>query len=56
MDEIKDVDRPFQVLTMDGNFHSGHMTKEYADIRANQANADALTLGIQTRYKVVEKI
>ena len=53
---IKDVDRPFHVVTIpDNNFHSGHFKKEDADMRAEQANKDATILGIITRYKVIEK-
>ena len=56
-DELKDVDRPFRVITIpDGNFHSGHMEKEHADIRAEQANKDAIALGILTRYQTVETV
>jgi hypothetical protein len=54
--EIKDTDKPFQVVTIpDNNFHSGHMEKDHADLRAAQANKDATALGIKTRYAVVEK-
>lgn len=54
--EIKDTDKPFQVVTIpDNNFHSGHMDVNYALIRKDQANADAEKLGIKARYAVVEK-
>ncbi len=55
-DEIKDIDMPWRVVTIpDNNFHSGHMEKAHADVRAEEANKDAEKLGIKTRYKVIEK-
>lgn len=57
MNELREVDRPFQVVSIlnnEQNFHSGHLSKESADMTAKKANEDAILLDIKTRYKVIE--
>ena len=56
MSEMPEPARPFRVIVdTTGNMHSGHMTLEDANARADKANADATALGIAARYSVIPK-
>ena len=58
MDELRDIERPihvFGVCDKVETFHSGHDTKEEAEARKDEANKEAIALGIKTRYVVKEK-
>lgn len=59
MDEnVREIDRPFHVFgVLDGTetFHSGHFTKDTADMHMNESNKKAEGLGIKTRYIMKEK-
>jgi len=55
MTELPEIERPFKIYgILDGSktFHSGHLTLEAAHSRREVANADAVKLGIKTRYVV----
>lgn len=47
-------DKPFQVWTLSGAFHSAWDSRSTADNKVAAANKEADTLGINTRYEVRE--
>jgi len=59
-DDIKEIDRPFHIMgILDGKiggFHSGHATKELAEIQLIDVNKRTIDLGIKTRYIIKEII
>jgi len=55
MVELSEQAKPWRVVATDRIFLSGHDTQEQAQVRAADANEQALLLGIPTRYTVVEK-
>ncbi len=54
-EDKKEIEMPFYVVnSLTEGFLAGYDTLEYAQARCEQANKQAETLGIQTRYKVKE--
>lgn len=52
MPDIKDIDKPFHIVTQDGGFHSGALDQESAETRAKSLNDQAAKLEIKSRYSV----
>lgn len=58
MDELKEIDRPYQVHAVVGNehsFHSAFIDKSRAEHLVQEANKEAEKLGIKARYILVVK-
>ena len=58
-EEVREIDQPFHIMgVLDGKegFHSGHATKELAELRLTEVNKKAIDLGIKTRYRIKENI
>ncbi len=56
MAEANPLHKPFHIKTMrEGAFHSGADTVEQADIRREELNKKAESMGLKVRYEVVAK-